>query len=40
MDNIKEAFLRVKDDINELKAEMKKLAERLDNLAIEVKKRK
>ena len=36
-DAIRDAFERVKNDINELKAENKKLADRINNLAIDVR---
>ena len=37
---IREAFEKVRDDINELKAEIKKTIDRVNELAIEVKKKK
>ena len=40
MNEIKEAFLRVKNDINELRAQLSKLVDRVDNLAIEVRRKK
>ena len=39
-ENIKEAFLKVKDDINELNGEVKKIIDRVNDLAVEVKERK
>jgi len=39
-DKIKEAFERVKNDINELKGQMEKLVDRVNNLTEEMKKRK
>lgn len=39
-DNVRDAFLRVKDDINELKGELKKIIDRVNELAIEVRERK
>lgn len=37
MDKIKEAFSMVKNDINEIRGQLSKLVERIDNLAIEIK---
>jgi len=39
-DKIREAFEKVKDDINELKGQLEKLVDRVNDLAIEVKKKK
>ena len=38
--NLVESFAKVKNDINELKSEIKKIADRVNNLAIEVKSKK
>lgn len=37
---LREAFEKVKDEMNELRGEMKKLASNYENLAIEVRKKK
>ncbi|MFH1711578.1 MAG: hypothetical protein ABH840_04665 [Nanoarchaeota archaeon] len=39
-DKIKEAFERVKNDINEIKGQLEKLVDRVNSLAIEIKKKK
>ena len=39
-DKIKEAFERVKNDINEIKGQLEKLVDRVNSLAIKVKKKK
>jgi len=39
-DKIREAFERVKNDINELKGQLEKLVDRVNDLAIDVKKKK
>jgi len=36
MNQIKEAFQKVKNDLNEMKSEIVKLADRLNDLAIDV----
>lgn len=40
MNEIREAFMKVKDDINEIKGQLSKLVDRVDELAIEIKKKK
>lgn len=39
-EKIREAFEKVKNDMNEMKAEIDKVLERVNNLAVEVKKKK
>jgi len=39
-DKIREAFERVKNDMNELKGQLEKLVDRVNDLALEVKKKK
>ena len=39
-DKIREAFERVKNDMNELKGQLEKLVDRVNDLAVEVKKKK
>ena len=40
VDKIREAFERVKNDMNELKGQLEKLVDRVNALALEVKKKK
>lgn len=39
-ERIKEAFQNVKNDMNEIKGELKKLVDRVNDLAIELRKKK